>query len=159
MPMLKVLLRPSTGLVLLSLVSLLSACSWLPARFVKAPPALVLQAPLQANYQPLQYKFEQDVFIRFDDAYGRMLRKGSQWQQVGRIKEGQVYAPVSGNFEIEGPQLRPAQLLMRDGYLVGFYLPQQNKLLHLHTRHVQNLWGEPKGWAGEQWHKVSGGGS
>ncbi len=65
--------------------------------------------------------------IALDTGYTRTLVGKSVWTPVGRLPQGTVYRPVGTIFTIEGRQVHEAYLVIRDGKLVGFYLPgEQN---------------------------------
>ena len=63
------------------------------------------------------------VTIDLPTGYQRSILTGSRWQKVGRTPAGDVYRPVGTVFTIEGANNHEAYLVLRDGRLVGFYLP------------------------------------
>ena len=48
---------------------------------------------------------------------------GSRWQLVGRIAEGEVLRPLGGGLGVTGVNVREGYAVIRDGRLVGFWLP------------------------------------
>ncbi len=60
-----------------------------------------------------------------DTGYTRSVKAGSQWLQVGMIAEGTVFKPYRDVFTLEGAHVHEAYLVVRNGVLVGFYLPAE----------------------------------
>lgn len=64
--------------------------------------------------------------IRLETGYQRTLKAGSIWRLAGRLPQGSVYAPVDSVLTIEGRQVHEAWLVVREGTLLGFYLPGES---------------------------------
>lgn len=60
--------------------------------------------------------------------YGRTLRKGTTWQLFGTLREGEVYRSPDQVLTVEGYNVHEAYLIVKDGALVGFYLPVEQTL-------------------------------
>ena len=60
--------------------------------------------------------------------YGRTLRTGTRWQLFGTLREGEVYRSPDQVLTVEGYNVHEAYLIVKDGALVGFYLPVEQTL-------------------------------
>lgn len=67
----------------------------------------------------------QAVNFTLDSGYSRSIRSGAEFSVVGAIAEGRVLKPVGGTLTIEGAHTHEAYPVVRDGMLVGFYLPAE----------------------------------
>ncbi len=68
---------------------------------------------------------EADVPLRLATGYERTLKRGSQWTRVGQVEQGDVLRPYQHVLTVEGSHIHEAWLVVRDGKLVGFYLPAE----------------------------------
>jgi hypothetical protein len=94
---------------------LLSACA-LPVR----------QLPLGQPLVPAtgrSFVLSRDVRCYVGTGYGRTLRAGTHWNLFGRLRRGAVYRSPDEVLTVEGYDVHEAYLVVRDGVLVGFYLP------------------------------------
>jgi hypothetical protein len=82
-------------------------------------------APLAASGQPAARALAKEVGITLDTGYTRTLKAGSRWRAVGTVDQGDVYRPVGDVFTLEGANIHEAWLVVRNGTLVGFYLPAE----------------------------------
>lgn len=55
----------------------------------------------------------------------RALKGGTTWAEVGTIAEGIVYRPLDMTLVIDGFDVSEAYIVVRDGNVVGFWLPVQ----------------------------------
>ena len=55
--------------------------------------------------------------------YSRVLQKGSHWDLIGSIPEGNVYKPKNQVLTVECSNVYEAYLVCVNKSLVGFYLP------------------------------------
>jgi hypothetical protein len=55
--------------------------------------------------------------------YSRKLNKGTYWDFIGTIPEGEVYKPRDQVLTIEASHVYEAYLVLSNDSLVGFYLP------------------------------------
>ncbi|MGU7774195.1 hypothetical protein ACV229_28965 [Burkholderia sp. MR1-5-21] len=66
---------------------------------------------------------KQEATVRLSSGYTRRIAAGSQWRDVGSVRQGRVYRAVNTVFAIEGRQVHEAYLVLSGDALVGFYLP------------------------------------
>lgn len=78
-----------------------------------------------AGAEPRQRIVVAPVEIRLPTGYTRTLRAASAWRFAGNLPQGEVYRPVGDVFTLEGAHIHEAYLVLRDGSLVGFYLPAE----------------------------------
>ena len=78
------------------------------------------------NPSARQIKLAETVTFMLSTQYSRTLRKGSTWQEVGKLPQGLVYRPVKSVFNLEGRQVHEAYLVISGKKLVGFYLPVES---------------------------------
>jgi hypothetical protein len=110
---------PGARSVCLLLALTLAACAAVrhsPARL--QPPAL--------SGQPATRVLAQETRITLDTGYTRTLKAGGRWRTAGTVDQGDVYRPVGDVFTLEGAHIHEAWLVVRDGVLVGFYLPAEH---------------------------------
>ncbi|WP_374581490.1 hypothetical protein [Pseudoduganella sp.] len=65
------------------------------------------------------------VPLRLETGYERTLMQGSQWTRVGQVPQGDVLRPYKHVLTVEGSHIHEAWLVVKDGKLVGFYLPAE----------------------------------
>lgn len=65
--------------------------------------------------------------------YDRTLKRGSEWLQVGKVPQGNVFKPMQGIFTVEGAHVHEAYLVLREKSVVGFYLPVERSYAPLTT--------------------------
>ena len=82
--------------------------------------------PLAASGQSESRVLAKEVGITLDTGYTRTLKAGSRWRAVGTVDQGDVYRPVGDVFTLEGAHIHEAWLVVRNGTLVGFYLPAEH---------------------------------
>lgn len=102
-----------------ALVLTLTAC----ATVHHSPSRLQARA---ASAQAAPRVLAKEVGITLDTGYERTLKAGSRWRAAGTVDQGDVYRPVGDVFTIEGANIHEAWLVVRDGTLVGFYLPAEH---------------------------------
>ena len=78
------------------------------------------------NPSSRQIELTETVTFMLSTQYSRTLRKGSTWQEVGKLPQGLVYRPVKSVFTLEGRQVHEAYLVISGKKLVGFYLPVES---------------------------------
>lgn len=66
-----------------------------------------------------------EVPLRLPTGYERTLKQGSQWTRVGQVEQGDVLRPYQHVLTVEGSHIHEAWLVVREGKLVGFYLPAE----------------------------------
>lgn len=105
--------------VLLAVVGVFSGCA-LPV------PKVDLSAPLvPASGRTFVLNEATDCSV--GTGYGRTLRSGTHWNLFGIIDRGEVYRSPDQLLTVEGFNVHEAYLVVRDGSLVGFYLPVEKK--------------------------------
>lgn len=55
--------------------------------------------------------------------YHRKLNKGTSWDFIGTLPEGEVYKPRDQVLTLEASHVHEAYVVLLDDLLVGFYLP------------------------------------
>jgi len=105
---------PPLPRLVLPLVALLCACA---AEVVRHP------TELSTAVSPRHLVAAKATVFTLDSGYGRRISEGSEFVELGSIREGRVLKPVRGAFTIEGAHMHEAYPVERDGQLVGFYLP------------------------------------
>lgn len=81
---------------------------------------------LAVSAQPPLRVLAQETRITLDTGYTRTLKAGGRWRAAGAVDQGDVYRPVGDVFTLEGAHIHEAWLVVRDGVLVGFYLPAEH---------------------------------
>lgn len=81
--------------------------------------------PLASATQSTPRTLAQETALTLGTGYGRTLKAGSAWRQVGAVPQGEVYRPVGDVFTLEGSNIHEAYLVLRADTLVGFYLPAE----------------------------------
>jgi hypothetical protein len=106
------MLRPVFGLLLLCLAACASEIVRQPSELSTAP-------------QPEQKRYvtSRPATIRLDSGYYRAISAGTQFSQIGRIKQGAVLKPVNTSFTVEGAHMHEAYPVLHEERIVGFYLP------------------------------------
>lgn len=106
--------------VLLVFGVLLSGCA----------PSIVLTpvelSPPPGDAEASTFRLDRNVPIEFSTGYRRTLKRGTRWQLVGSLEEGEVFEPMDSVFTVEGRHIREAYIVVRDDELVGFYLPVED---------------------------------
>ena len=82
--------------------------------------------PLVTADQPAPRMLAKEVVLTLDTGYTRTLKAGSRWRVAGDVDQGDVYRPVGNVFTLEGANIHEAWLVVRNGTLVGFYLPAEH---------------------------------
>lgn len=90
----------------------------------------VRQLPLERPLLPASgrsFVLTQDARCHFGTGYGRTLRAGTHWNLFGTLERGQVYRSPDQVLTVEGYDVSEAYLVVREGTLIGFYLPVEKK--------------------------------
>jgi hypothetical protein len=79
------------------------------------------------------WTLREDATVQLDTGYSRTLRKGSRWQPVGRVAQGQVLRPLDGGvLTVEGSHQHEAYLVVSaDRKVIGFFLPAERAFVAL----------------------------
>ncbi|HWP20105.1 MAG TPA: hypothetical protein VNO84_13310 [Burkholderiaceae bacterium] len=63
------------------------------------------------------------VEFKLDSGYSRSLVEGTEFQEVGVVREGRVLKPLNATLTVEGAHIHEAYAVVHTDRLVGFYLP------------------------------------
>lgn len=114
--------------------ALLCACA---SEVVRQPVAEM--QPVLTSTPSLKYA-QAKVRPVFSSGYARFIEQGSAWQLVGKLPQGDVYAPSGGIiFTASGAHSHEAYLIVNKGLLVGFYLPVEKAFSPLMNPEIR-LW-------------------
>lgn len=102
-------------------------------------PRVVIPSPLApvAGGHSQTIRFAEEVSLVLPTLYSRKIKKGSEWEFVGDISEGQVYKPIRSVFTVEGAHVHEAYLVISGASLVGFYLPVEKAITAI--KPIENL--------------------
>jgi hypothetical protein len=67
-----------------------------------------------------------DLKVTIASGWATPLRKGTNWRQVGKIKEGDVLKTADPIVTVEASNLFEAYPVIDHGSVVGFFLPVEN---------------------------------
>lgn len=79
-------------------------------------------APLATVEKATVIRVDREEIVEYGSIYTRSIAAGSEWIQVGRVNEGDVFRRLNGVFTVEGAHIHEAALVLRGKTLVGFYL-------------------------------------
>ena len=114
-----VLLRNRASIaILITVLSLAPACAFDLVRVKQEPTLLEVQS---ARHAP--WTLTEKVSVRIGTGYTTKLESGTHWTHVGNIPQGDVYRTTDQIVTVVGPNIFEAQIVVRDRFLVGFYLP------------------------------------
>ena len=94
--------------------ALLAACA---AEVVRRP------AQLESSSPGARLATKDRKAFTLDSGYERVIEAGTEFMELGRIREGRVLKPLGTVITIEGAHMHEAYPVESDGRLVGFYLP------------------------------------
>jgi len=91
------------------------------------------------------FTLAKNIDINLGGGYSRTLRKGTAWNCIGRIKQGNVYKTTDQILTVEASNVYEANIVVTSGKLVGFYLfvegtfsPLDNKIQLVTNPHHQS---------------------
>lgn len=96
------------------LIVLLAGCA--PA-VVQVPTSAM--KPLDGKHMRLSDMLE----VRLSTGYTTVLKAHTNWHVVGHVEQGMIYKTRDQVVTVEGSHIHEAYLVVKDGHLVGFYLP------------------------------------
>jgi hypothetical protein len=102
--------------LLIAATLVLTACA-----AVSHSPASVI--PMTQSKPTAPVNLSKSLDIKFDTGYSRQVKQDSQWVHIGRIEQGDVYKPHQDVFTLEGAHIHEAYWVVKNGLLIGFYLP------------------------------------
>ena len=83
-------------------------------------PAALQSAPPGATKG---YVATRETEFRLDSGFERKIAAGTAFDEVGTLAQGTVLKPRSTVLTVEGAHVHEAYAVVKDGRLVGFYLP------------------------------------
>jgi hypothetical protein len=102
-----------------TLICALLALSGCASDVVRSPVEFsALPAPQQKRYVA-----SQAASIRLDSGYERSISAGTEFLEIGRIRQGSILKPTNTTFTIEGAHMHEAYPVLSNQRIVGFYLP------------------------------------
>ena len=96
------------------LLALLGGCS---TQSAQVPSAITV-----TELDDGRYRLSRSVEIKAKSAESTVLRSGSTWKRVGTIAEGNVYSTKDQLVIVNSFNVHEADIVARDGYIVGYYL-------------------------------------
>lgn len=69
-----------------------------------------------------RYLLAQSIEIQAKNAKSTVLRRGTIWERVGTIAEGNVFSTKDQLVIVNSFNVHEADIVARDGYIVGYYL-------------------------------------
>lgn len=94
------------------------------------------------EYSPAQFQpmteggraFTLSTNVKLTDTpcwYGRELRQNTRWEYTGSVTQGEVFRSRDQILTLECSNIYEAYLVVRDGRLMGFFLPVQQGFVGL----------------------------
>jgi hypothetical protein len=97
---------------------LLAACDFIAIR--QTPTVFVAEASPQTLVLNVQER------VPLVEGKSRRLLAGTTWHKIGRVNEGDVYETKDQVVTVDASNEHEAQLVVKDGMAVGFYLPVEH---------------------------------
>lgn len=66
------------------------------------------------------------VSLTLDSGYARTIAAGTEFVEIGHLKQGIVLKPTATTFTVEGANMHEAYLVVAKEHIVGFYLPVEH---------------------------------
>jgi len=108
--------RPLSRVLSLATLVWLTGCASEVVRY----PTELIDAKLP---QRQLYVASQSASIRLDSRYQRTIGAGTEFVEVGVIKQGTVLKPRNSVLTVEGAHIHEAYPVIQNSRIVGFYLP------------------------------------
>ena len=96
------------------LIALLAAC---------APAVVQVPTSSMTPSEGKHLELSDTVYVSLSTGYTTVLKAQTTWALVGQIEQGEVYKTRDQVVTVEGSHIHEAYLVVKDGALVGFYLP------------------------------------
>jgi hypothetical protein len=124
------------GNILLSLclVVLFGGCAFDLVHVKQIPTAIDLT--LQAKKS---WILVDEVELNLGTGYGRRLNKGTRWDYVGKIEQGEVFKTKDQILTVEGSNIFEADIVVSEDKVVGFYLPVEKTFSPLNNPRDLNM--------------------
>lgn len=94
------------------------------------------QMPVQYENNSLQkpgFRLEEEVNVSLGTGYSRKLNRGTTWQYVNTITQGDIFETKDQILTVEGSNIFEAFIVVSDKKLVGFFLPVEETYSPLST--------------------------
>src|SRR5882672_4196826 len=72
------------------------------------------------------WTLDQDTKVILRQGFATSLKKGTNWRQVGRIEQGDVFRTTDQLVAVEASNQHEAYLVVNKNMAVGFYLPVEH---------------------------------
>jgi hypothetical protein len=105
--------RYSLGILSVTAVVLLSSCA----------PAVVQEPAQLAPGTGKSFRLTRAAEVGLSTGYSTTLRANTRWELVGTISQGEVYRTRDQVVTLEGAHIHEGYVVVKQGALVGFYLP------------------------------------
>lgn len=79
------------------------------------------------------YVLDHQVSGRSSAGYSRTLPAGSRWRRIGRVPTGDILKSPDVTLTVEGAHIHEADIVVRDGSWVGFWLPVEKAFSRLES--------------------------
>jgi hypothetical protein len=96
----------------------LAACNFIAIR--QTPTVFVAEPSPQTLVLNVQER------VSLVEGKSRPLLAGTTWRKIGRVNEGDVYETKDQVVTVDASNEHEAQLVLKDGMAVGFYLPVEH---------------------------------
>ncbi|HJY76667.1 MAG TPA: hypothetical protein VKE95_08540 [Burkholderiales bacterium] len=97
----------------------------------------VVRSPAELSVAPSQdsrrYVVIKPASIMLDSGYERTINSGTEFIELGTIRQGRVFKPANTTFTIEGAHMHEAYPVVNGERIVGFYLPVERAFSPLST--------------------------
>jgi len=113
-------------LLLGGMLACVAACA-LPVKQLKLEQPLVVVTGRS-------FVLREEAECEINTGYSRTLRAGTRWNLFGTLNEGDVFRSPDQVLTVEGYNVHEAYLIVKDGWLVGFYLPVERTLTPVSKR-------------------------
>jgi hypothetical protein len=114
----------NSRLIAVPVLCLLSLCPGCAFDVVR-----LTQSPTQYEAVPATgrtWTLHDDLKVTIASGWATPLRQGTNWRQVGKIKEGDVLKTTDQIVTVEASNLFEAYPVVERGSVVGFFLPVEN---------------------------------
>ncbi|NKC16270.1 MAG: hypothetical protein GKR94_29920 [Gammaproteobacteria bacterium] len=118
-----------TGVWIVCIFPLMVGCAFDVIRVEQVPTSLS-----SAQNCDDSFILTKKIDIQLDSGYSRILKKGTKWNCIGSIIQGDVYKTKDQILTVEASNIYEANIVVSSGELVGFYLPVEGTFSPLDKR-------------------------
>jgi hypothetical protein len=119
LPYRTILLGLGSGILLL----LLNGCAFDVVSLQQVP------TQFETDGSPQTLTLSADTAVPLEEGHARSLKKGTTWQKIGRVTQGDVFRTRDQVVTVVASNEFEAQLVISNGQIVGFYLPVQHSFV------------------------------